>query len=218
MQNRELGRSPVIRRDQAGLSRPLRRDVLDLLAEEAESRYGVGEHGSRVADLARAIAVATGRIAPDHARRAGLLHDIGKALLPFHPGDLGRRLTPGEVSVVRSHARLGAKAALWAGEDEEVVEAVLYHHERFDGSGYPVGLRGFAVPLLAQAVAAADVYDALTTSRSYKREWPAHVVEAYFSVNRGRLFHPVVVDGLIEVAPEFNAVPPASRTARRPHH
>lgn len=177
-----------------------------LVLRGAERRDGHhAEHGGRVADLARAMAEDVGGVDPDAAHRAGLLHDIGKVWLPFHPDDMARALTDGERNIVREHPRIGADAARIAGECPDVVEAVLLHHERIDGSGYPFGIGGSVLPRLAQIVAAADVWDALASERAYKPAWPRRLIERYFLRNGERWFEDRVLDSLARLAPRLDA-------------
>ncbi len=159
----------------------------------------VGEcgHGDRVARLAGEVAARVGLRRPELAYQAGALHDIGKAALPFDPTVLPRRLTPAERAKVEAHPELGAVIVAEAGYPDEVVEGVLLHHERLDGSGYPYGLAGPDVPLLAQVVAAVDVYDALSTARSYKDPWDRAAVLRFGDQHRGRWFLPRVWDALV---------------------
>ena len=100
--------------------------------------------------------------------RAGLLHDIGKLGIP--DAVLGKHspLDDAEWDLVRTHPELGLTMLDHAGHPSREVLAVLYHHERLDGSGYPYGLRGEAIPIEARIVAVADTYDALTSDRPYR--------------------------------------------------
>jgi putative two-component system response regulator len=100
--------------------------------------------------------------------RGGYLHDIGKVGVPdailLKPG----RLTPGELAIMRQHAVIGDRLCGELRSLRQVRPIVRHHHERLDGSGYPDGLRGDAIPLFAQIIAIVDVFDALTTERPYK--------------------------------------------------
>lgn len=103
-----------------------------------------------------------------------LLHDIGKTRIPDAVLNKPGRLSSDEFEVVRRHPVDGHAMATAAELPREVLEAVLYHHERIDGRGYPEGLSGTEIPLLARIVAIADVYDAITSDRVYHRALPAH--------------------------------------------
>ncbi|GJG88282.1 hypothetical protein tb265_34630 [Gemmatimonadetes bacterium T265] len=141
---------------------------------EAKDRYTQG-HCVRVADLTCAIAACAG---PSHGfdaqglywlRIGALLHDVGKLSIPAEVLNKPATLSDAEWALMRGHATAGAEM-LAEVEFPWVVRAVIEsHHERWDGCGYPRGLRGDAIPLTARILGIADVYDALTTVRSYKR-------------------------------------------------
>lgn len=159
-------------------------DIVGELMDLAEDGHHEAGHGNRVALLAERLAQGLDDSLAKAAFRAGLLHDVGKALLPFHPATLPRRLSRTERRVVDRHPLLGAQFASWAGEPNQVIAGILGHHERIDGTGYPNGLRGDEVPLLAQIVAAADVMEALRARRSYKPSWSLAAIRAYFRAHR----------------------------------
>jgi len=138
-------------------------------ALEAKDPYTRG-HSERVATLARRLALAAG-VAPraaDTIAQAGLLHDIGKIAIPesvlHKPGALSEE----EWAVMRRHPLIGAQIVAPLEFFAEGVVILRHHHERYDGSGYPDGLRGDLIPLGARIVAVADVFDALTSTRPYR--------------------------------------------------
>lgn len=100
--------------------------------------------------------------------RAGLMHDIGKLGIPDAVLSKHSALDEAEWSLVREHPQMGLTLLDRAGQSSREVLAVLYHHERMDGSGYPYGLRGDSIPVEARIVAVADTYDALTSDRPYR--------------------------------------------------
>ncbi|MGA2723485.1 MAG: HD domain-containing phosphohydrolase [Bryobacteraceae bacterium] len=110
--------------------------------------------------------------------RGGYLHDVGKLGIPdsilFKPG----ALTAQEWSIMRTHTIRGEEICRHLNSLRPVLPIIRHHHERFDGSGYPDGLRGEQIPLLARVMQIADIYDALTSTRSYKRAYsPAEALE-----------------------------------------
>ena len=130
---------------------------------------------------------------------ASTLHDIGKIAIPSEILNKPGRLKPEEFSVVKDHAIIGANMLreLSFSMDVPLVKAgyeiCRWHHERWDGSGYPDGLRGDECPISAQAVALADVYDALTTDRVYKKAVPhGEAVELILSGRTGA-FNPLLL-------------------------
>ncbi len=101
--------------------------------------------------------------------RAGLMHDIGKLGIPNSVLDKHSPLDEAEWMLVRSHPEMGLNLLDRAGQSSREVLAVLYHHERLDGSGYPYGLKAEAIPIEARIVAVADTFDALTSDRPYRK-------------------------------------------------
>ena len=173
-------------------------ETLDRLARAAESRDDdTGQHTARVGATSAALARALGWPAEEADRlgRAAVLHDVGKIGIPdgvlLKPGPL----TPAEFAVMRTHTTGGA--AILAGSEHALLrlaEAIaLGHHERWDGTGYPQGLAGAAIPLAGRLVAIADVFDALTHARPYKAAWPVADALAEIAGQAGRQFDPVVV-------------------------
>lgn len=105
---------------------------------------------------------------------AGLMHDIGKVAIPDDILNKPSALTDEEFRIIKSHPEAGAKLLALSPEmPPEVIDVCLHHHERLDGKGYPHGLQGEALSLLARMGAVCDVYDAVTSDRPYKRAWPA---------------------------------------------
>jgi putative two-component system response regulator len=154
-------------------------------------------HHCRVGDLAADLAQRLGRppLWAEQLRRAARLHDIGKLGISdrilLTPG----RLTPDEHRAVQRHAEIGAQ--ILGGSTSPLVqlaaEVALAHHERWDGSGYPAGLSGTAIPLSARIVAVADVYDALVSRRTHRGPWSHEEAARYIVANAGTQFDPEVV-------------------------
>ena len=195
--------------------------VFYTLARLAESRDPeTGKHLERIQgytrllleDLAQNSSYAS-QIAPnyiDEVCRSSLLHDIGKVGIPdrvlLKPG----RLTPDEFEVMKTHAELGAEALEGAARYSPTssflkiaVEIARFHHERFDGSGYPTGLSGTDIPLSARVVAVADVFDALTSERVYKQAMSVEDSRQMIVAGSGSQFDPVVVEALERQWPRF---------------
>lgn len=157
-----------------------------------------GNHILRIGESAALIASALG-FEPDFVkliRMAAPMHDIGKIGIP--DAILGKpgALTPAEREIMNHHARIGYEILL----DEQrspltdlAAEVALYHHERWDGSGYPQGLKGEDIPLAARIVALSDVYDALRSPRPYKSAWSAEAAQAYILEQSGKQFDPQLV-------------------------
>ncbi len=178
------------------------RETLSRLARAIEYRdSGTSAYLERMAHVAGLIAEQLG-LPEDEVRTiemAAPLHDIGKIAIPdsvlMKPGPLDDE----ETQVMRRHPVIGHQ--LLSGSQNRFIQAgaliALRHHERYDGSGYPDGLAGEAIPLEARIVAVADVFDALISPRPYKKAWEREAALAYLYVQRGRLFDPACVEALI---------------------
>jgi HD-GYP domain-containing protein (c-di-GMP phosphodiesterase class II) len=132
---------------------------------------GAQGHDRRVAELSMHIGHELGMSAPEMGvlARSGLLHDIGKLGIPRSILAKHGSLTESEWRVMKTHPELGLAILGRTGHFDRELLAVLYHHERMDGSGYPHGLIGPAIPIEARIVAVADTYDVLTSDRPYRR-------------------------------------------------
>jgi putative two-component system response regulator len=145
--------------------------VMLMLSEIIESRNAYTEgHCQRLADYAVALGRAVGLDEHELAilEYGGFLHDIGKIAVPDAVLLKPDRLTADEYDVLKQHTVIGDRLCKGLHSLDRVRTIVRHHHERLDGSGYPDGLRGDAIPLIAQIIGIVDVYDALTTIRPYK--------------------------------------------------
>lgn len=167
----------------------------------------------RLAETLRGNPAVVGEITPEflyNLQRAVPLHDIGKVAIPdqilMHPG----RLSPEQMAIMRTHTVVGANTIETLIHNAPGVsflamaaQIARYHHERWDGAGYPVGLRGHAIPLAARITAIADVYDALTTKRVYKDAFPHDEAVRIIADGAGTQFDPAVVAAFLELEGEF---------------
>ena len=180
-------------------------EALERLAILGEFRdTETGEHTVRVGDTCAAIAHQMGGDAEwcERLRLAARLHDIGKVAIPdsilLKPGPL----TPAEFEVMKTHTTLGAR--ILSGSSSPLVqlaeEVALNHHERWDGTGYPSALGGTDVPLAGRICAVADVFDALTSDRVYKKAWAVDDAVRYIERGAGTQFDPAVVEAFLRVA------------------
>lgn len=178
------------------------RETLSRLARAIEYRdTGTSAYLERMCHIAGLIAEQMGMF-EDEVRlieMAAPLHDLGKIAIPDSILMKAGPLTEAEIAVMRRHPRIGHE--LLSGSQNRFIQAgatiALRHHERFDGSGYPDGLSGEAIPLEARIVAVADVLDALLSPRPYKQAWEFETAMTYLSEQRGRLFDPRCVDALL---------------------
>jgi len=169
-------------------------------ALEAKDPYLRG-HSARVADLSANIATELGLPEEDveHVRMAGRLHDLGKIGTRDAVVNKEGPLTPEEFEHVKQHVIIGAQILSPLTHLGHIVAMVKSHHERFDGSGYPDGLRGDEVPMGGRVIAAAEVYDALTTARPYQDKMtPEQAVERMADLS-GTVLDPKVYDALVRI-------------------
>lgn len=165
---------------------------------ELKDRYTRG-HCESVARYALAIAAASGLSAAalKDMKYASWLHDCGKIGVPEELLNYPGRLTDEMQVLVRKHSEWGADVAQKAALPESVVRAILHHHEKFDGSGYPHGLSGNAIPVEARILAIADVYDAISTDRPYRPAMPKDAALRIIRDGRGSWFDPELADRFI---------------------
>ena len=192
-----------LRQAPATPSRDSLKSLLDLSRELARRDIYTRAHSGRVSRLTVEVGQKIG-LSPEEcemARLAGLLHDIGKLEIPASILNKPGPLDPDEAELVRTHPTVGAAlVAPYIGAD--VVNAVRHHHERVDGAGYPDGVDGDALPLIARLVPVVDTYDALISDRAYR---PGRSREEAFMELRsvaGTQLDPDLVEALIEVGDE----------------
>jgi HD-GYP domain-containing protein (c-di-GMP phosphodiesterase class II) len=130
------------------------------------------------------------------------LHDIGKITVDDHILKKPGPLTPQEWEIMRKHPAEGARMMEEMRHLHDTLPYVLYHHERWDGSGYPEGLQGREIPIEGRVMAIADVYDALTSSRPYHPARSPHEVQMYLRLKAGTQFDPDLVDEFLEIVEE----------------
>jgi HD-GYP domain-containing protein (c-di-GMP phosphodiesterase class II) len=179
-------------------------EAFDRLATIAEYRDpDSGEHSLRVGELAAELALQLGEDLSwaEELRLAGRLHDVGKVGVPDSILQKPGALTDAEFEIMKTHTTVGA--TVFAGSNSTLIQlaaqVALSHHERWDGSGYPSGAAGEAIPLSGRIVAVADVYDALVTAHRYKHAWTSHEAVGHIIAGKGTQFEPRIVDALVEV-------------------
>ena len=182
---------------QAGYTESIRSLAAALGAKDG---YTLG-HGERVASLSVLMGEVMG-LSPERLRalyQGGLLHDVGKIGVPdmilHKPG----RLTDDEFAVIKDHPVRGEAMLSAAVGNTGELGVILHHHERFDGRGYPHGLKGRAIPIEARIAAVADVYDALRSARAYRPAWTRDEAHEHIETNSGSHFDPDVVEAFTQV-------------------
>ena len=169
-------------------------------ALDARDRYTAG-HSHRVSEFSCAIAggMNFSPAAIEEIRIAALLHDIGKIGIADRVLQKAGRLTPEEFALIQQHTTIGRRILEGVHGFEPYLDVVELHHENWDGSGYPRGLRGEAVPLCARVVHVADVYDALTSDRPYRRGMAHREAVTLIEECAGTQFDPSVVAAFLKL-------------------
>ena len=200
--NRSLGYMVELREDTV---KELFIQTVTALSEavDAKDRYTSG-HSKRVADYARKIAARMGKSKEEQEEiyRAGLLHDVGKIRIPAEIINKPGRLTDEEYNIIKIHPVTGYHILQGISEDSVIAIAAKYHHERYDGKGYPNGLAGENIPEVARILGVADAYDAMASNRSYRKSLPQEVVREEIEKGKGTQFDPQIADIMLQMMDE----------------
>ena len=173
-------------------------------ALDAKDRYTHG-HSERVAWLGTQLAEAIGLDAEEieRVRISGLVHDVGKIGVPESVLCKAGRLTDDEFDQIKKHPRIGYNILKGIPKIDDVLDGVLYHHERWDGQGYPTRLAGEAIPLYGRILAVADTFDAMSSTRSYRQAMPREKVLDEIANCSGTQFDPSLIEPFITL--DFSA-------------
>lgn len=187
------------------------KEIIYILGEVTEARSEeTGNHVKRVSEYAKILAKKYGLSNRDImlVTMASPIHDIGKIAISdkilLKPG----KLTPSEFEIVKTHTTIGYNLLKSSNRDVLKSAAIIahQHHEKYDGTGYPQGLKGEDIHIFGRIVAVADVFDALGSPRVYKKPWVINDILSYFKEQRGKHFDPKLVDILFENLDEFLAI------------
>jgi len=174
-------------------------------AVDAKDRYTSG-HSKRVAEYARMIAAKLGKSKDEQEAiyRAGLLHDVGKIRIPVEIINKPGKLTDDEYSVIKIHPVTGYHILRGISDDNYIAVAAKYHHERYDGKGYPNGISGDNIPEIARILGVADAYDAMASNRSYRDLLPQDQIRKELENGKGTQFDPKIADIMIQMIDNDN--------------
>jgi putative two-component system response regulator len=186
-------------------------DIIRRLAQAAEFRDGdTGIHIIRMSQYAKKLGEALGLNEEecDLLHHASPLHDVGKIGIPdsilLKPG----KLTADEFEIMKTHTTIGAK--ILAGSDSPVMKLAeviaLTHHERWDGKGYPYGIKADEIPFTGQICSVCDVFDALTSARPYKKAWSTQEAVDEIKCMRNDNFNPKIVDAFLDILPKIENI------------
>ncbi len=170
---------------------------------DAKDRYTSG-HSQRVADYSLAIARRMGKSEEEQKiiYNAALLHDVGKIRVPEEVINKPGKLTDEEFDQIRIHPVSGYHILKDIHDDARVAYGAKYHHERYDGKGYPNGLEGENIPEIARIIGVADAYDAMASNRSYRNALPQDVVRTEIEKGKGKQFDANIADVMLEMIDE----------------
>jgi len=197
--------------EMAKLNREIERtqvEVINLMGTIGETRSReTGNHVKRVAAYSHLLALKYG-LSEDEAQLlsfASPMHDIGKVGIPDSILNKPGKLTKDEFEIMKTHARLGYEMLAYSKRPILKAAAIIAHehHEKFDGSGYPRGLKEEEIHIYGRITAVADVFDALGSERVYKKAWSLEKIVALFEAERGKHFDPVLVDILLNNMDDF---------------
>lgn len=204
-QNRELSR--MVRERTADLFET-RQQIIRRLSRAAEFRDGdTGNHIVRMSHYCRLIgeAAGLGEQSAELLHQAAPMHDVGKIGIPDHILLKRGRLDEAEMAIMRRHSEIGAE--IIGEHPDELLQAArtiaMSHHERWDGTGYPRGLAGEDIPLMARIVAIADVFDALLSTRPYKKPWSVDEAVTQIEACAGSHFDPVLIAPFRQALPNM---------------
>ena len=188
-----------------------RMEVIRQLGRAAE--YKDNETGTHILRMSAYTKIISKKIGLDNVRAeliflSAPMHDIGKIGTPDHILRKESGLTPEEWEIVKAHPLNGAE--IIGNHQSALLQTArvvaLTHHERFDGTGYPYGIKGFDIPLAGRIVAIADVFDALTSPRPYKEPWNLDRAVEYLVAQKGKHFDPELVDAFLACMDEIKEV------------
>jgi putative nucleotidyltransferase with HDIG domain len=164
-------------------------------ALDARDKYTAG-HSRRVMEYSVGIAkhLKVPKKDIDGLKISALLHDIGKIGISDAILHKESKISDKEFAIIKKHPEIGAKILKAVGVFKDLVPIVYHHHERFDGRGYPQGIYGEQIPLYARIIAIADSFDAMTSTRPYRKELPIETALLEIELNAGKQFDPLISD------------------------
>ncbi|MCK8825421.1 HD-GYP domain-containing protein [Fuchsiella alkaliacetigena] len=170
---------------------------------EAKDRYTQG-HSERVAELAKQLGKKLGFFPTqlDELHRAALFHDLGKIGIKERVLNKPGSLTEQEYNHIKEHPEIGARIITPLENNSQIIEAILHHHERIDGAGYPEGLAGEEIPYYARILAFCDTFDAMNTDRPYRDALPRSEIIKRLKKVAGKQLDAVVVESGLEIIQE----------------
>ncbi len=199
---RKIEHSAKLERESKRKIDEMNRHVIQALVRtiDAKDRYTNG-HSIRVADYAKEVAKRLKKSEDEQEKiyYAALLHDVGKIRVPEEVINKSEDLTEDEYEQIKVHPVTGFHILKDIYEDKTIANGALFHHERFDGQGYPRGLVGEEIPEVARIIGVVDTYDAMASNRSYRRALPQEVISSEIKKGKGTQFDPKIADVMLEM-------------------
>lgn len=182
-------------------------EIIYAFAEAIGTRdcYTMG-HSEKVAEYSRLIAEKMGlnEQQTDLVYLCGVVHDVGKIGIPEEVLNKRGPLNSEEYSLIMGHSQMGVSILSHISWLEDIIPVIEAHHERYDGTGYPEGLKGDEIPLLSRILAVSDAFDAMTSDRSYRKAYPLEKALDELIRNSGTQFDPFVVEVFLEIIKEYS--------------
>jgi len=180
----------------------IKKNIIDSLNKELFLRHDyIKEHINRVkkyaVELGKKMNLSEKEL--KNLKMLAKLHDIGKVGIPEEILSKPGKLKKEEYEIIKTHAEKGYRIAMFNPEFEKIAPCILAHHERYDGTGYPLGLKGDEIPLLARIINVVDSYDAMTNKRVYKKSLSAEEAKKELKKNSGTQFDPIIVEKFLEL-------------------
>lgn len=190
-------------------------EMVDVMvnAVEINDEY-TSKHNVEVGYYAKIIADEVNYERVGDIELAAKLHDIGKISIPGHILNKPGKLDPEEYEIIKTHPTEGYRIIEHVDYFANVKLGVKHHHEHWDGSGYPDGLMGDEIPMIAQIIAVADVYDAVTSDRAYRKGLSSEKAKSIIIEESGRLFNPMLVDAFERRIEDFERILIESKARR----
>jgi len=180
----------------------LNETIMKILARtiDAKDKYTKG-HSVRVAEYSSQIAAKMGKSKKEQKEiyNVAMMHDVGKIGIPDSIINKTGKLTDEEYDLIKLHTLTGYHILKDISENKMIAIGAKFHHERYDGKGYPNGLKGEDIPLIARIIGVADAYDAMASSRSYRKALPQDVVRSEIENGKGKQFDPQIADIILEM-------------------
>lgn len=180
----------------------IKKNIIDSLNKELFLRHDhIKEHINRVKKYAVELGEKMNLSEKElkNLKMLAKLHDIGKVGIPEEILSKPGKLKKEEYEIIKTHAEKGYRIAMFNPEFEKIAPCILAHHERYDGTGYPLGLKGNEIPLLARIINVVDSYDAMTNKRVYKKSLSAEEAKKELKKNSGTQFDPIIVEKFLEL-------------------